>query len=333
MLLAAVPLIILLAAGFSTADNTRTLVRLVRYIVAAELVVIVLAAAVGATYEYRNRAREAKLYKPPGRLIDIGGYRLHLYCTGSGSPTIVLDFGLDGSYLDWHRVQPEIARFTRVCSYDRGGYGWSDASPRARVPSEMVQELRTALESAGEKAPYVLVGHSFGGLDALMFAHQYPSEVAAVVLVDSMHPEQRISFSWRKKFWLRMMEWTTPFGLPRWRKWCGNGPAEISGIKTAIECRSHIYATNYAQFEDLPAAAAELRELSTLKNIPLVVISRDPRPVAPSPQAEQTWQLLQAKLLKFAENSRQITAEGSGHSIPTQRPDVIVKAIRELVGK
>src|SRR5690349_10827330 len=99
VLLAAVPLLVLLAAGFSTADSTRTLLRLLRYIVASELVVIVLAAGAGAAYEYRNRVSEAKLYKPPGRLIDIGGYRLHLYCTGTGSPTVVLDFGLDGSYL------------------------------------------------------------------------------------------------------------------------------------------------------------------------------------------------------------------------------------------
>jgi len=340
ILLVGLPLLLAaLAAASSVAgqgESSRALLRSLRYLLIAELVVLVVLAAVGAAYESANARRDRETYHPPGSLIDVGGYRLHLNCSGTGGPTVVLDFGLDGSYLDWYRVQPAIAQFTRVCSYDRAGYGWSDVTGKPRLPSVMAEELHTLLSAAGEKPPYLLVAHSFGSFNALMYRHQHPNDVAGLVLVDGAHPDELLPFYFNKKVWLRMMQFTMPFGLPRWRGWCGSGPPEIARMKRAVSCQSHVYATHYAQWKAFPESANEIRRLGSLGNLPLVVISRDQnRPSAAddvvSSKREQHWSTLQRQLTGLSSNSTHVTATGSGHSIPSQRPDVIVDAVKNLV--
>lgn len=337
IVLAGLPILLAVAAWFSSSsDSSRALLRALKYVLAADLLFVVIAAGIGAIYEATNRKHDRETFHPPGKLIDVGGYRLHLYCTGEGGPTVVLEFGLDGSYLDWYKVQPQVAKFTRVCSYDRAGYGWSDPSPRPRIPSVMSEEFHSLLANAGEKPPYILVGHSLGSFDALMHAHRYPKEVAGVVLVDGAHPDELLPFYFKKKLWLRMMQFTMPVGLPRWRGWCGSGPAEIVGMKRAIGCRSHVYATHYAQWEAFPESANEVKTLGSLGDLPLTVISRDPNRSSKTgdvavPQREQHWSKLQQSLMGLSSRATHVTAEGSGHSIPVERPDVIVDAIRQLV--
>lgn len=127
--------------------------------------------------------------RPPGRLIDVGGFRLHASCAGDGSPAIVLDAALGGSSLSWSLVQPELARMSRVCSYDRAGFGWSDAGPMPRTAGRIADELRVLLDRAGVAPPFLLVGHSFGGLVMLVFARRYRRDTAGLVLVDPAHAE------------------------------------------------------------------------------------------------------------------------------------------------
>ena len=261
---------------YQNTDLGRAVVRSARNVIAIELVLLAVVAFAGMFYEASSVRREDSLIHPPGRLVDIGGYRLHLYCTGTGSPTVILDFGLDGSYLDWFYVQPQIADFARVCSYDRAGYGWSDSSSKPRLPSVMSEELHTLLADAGEKPPYILVGHSFGAFDVRMYAHKFPDEVAGVVLVDGSHPDELLPFYWQKKLWIRAMQYTMPFGLPRWRKWCGGGPFEAASVRQAIGCRSKPFATHYSQWSAFPASAQEIRKLGPMGGLPLMVISRDP---------------------------------------------------------
>ena len=126
---------------------------------------------------------------PPGRLVDLGGFRLHLHCTGAGRPSIVLDAALGASSLSWSLVQPELARMSRVCSYDRAGFGWSDAGPMPRTAGRIAEELRTLLDRGGVPPPFLLVGHSFGGLVVQIFAQRFRSETAGMVLVDPAHAE------------------------------------------------------------------------------------------------------------------------------------------------
>src|SRR5215211_7348062 len=152
-------------------------------------VIAVLAlASIGGGYETLGEAADAKAYPMPGRLIDVGGHRLHLSCTGSGPPTVVLEPGGGGmsSILGW--IAPAVARNTRVCVYDRAGRGWSEPASTAQDGAQIVTDLHTLLQRGHVPGPYVLAGHSFGGLYVLIFAARYPNEVAGMVLVDSTAP-------------------------------------------------------------------------------------------------------------------------------------------------
>jgi pimeloyl-ACP methyl ester carboxylesterase len=134
-----------------------------------------------------------RAFAPPGRLIDVGGFRLHLNCSGQGNPTVILESALGGSSLSWSLVQPPVARFGHVCSYDRAGFGWSDAGPLPRTASRIAEELRTLLDRGSVAPPFVLVGHSFGGLVMCIFARRYSRDVSGLVLVDPAHPEDWIN--------------------------------------------------------------------------------------------------------------------------------------------
>lgn len=128
-------------------------------------------------------------YPPPGQLIDVGGHHLHLHCAGRGSPAVIFDAALGGSSLSWSLVQPAIARLTRACSYDRAGFAWSDAGPLPRTAGRIADELRVLLDRGGVPPPYLLVGHSYGGLVMRIFTARHRADVAGLVLVDPAHPE------------------------------------------------------------------------------------------------------------------------------------------------
>ena len=130
--------------------------------------------------------------RPPGRLLDLGGHRLHVHCTGGGSPVVVVENGLGDFSFDWVLVQARVSRFTRICTYDRAGYAWSDPGPKPRTFAQINLELRDALRTLGERGPFVLVGHSFGGPVVRQFAAAYPDATAGMVLVDSVFEDQRV---------------------------------------------------------------------------------------------------------------------------------------------
>src|SRR5688572_6772992 len=150
--------------------------------------------ALGAAWQavLSNRERSTT---PPGKLVDIGGYRLHLWCMGTGSPTVILESGLSGGAFEWGYVQPVVARQQRVCSYDRAGLGYSDPGPRPRTTKQMVRELGALLDSAGIDDQLVLVGQSYGGFNVRVFATQHPARVAGIVLADTSHEDQRRRFA------------------------------------------------------------------------------------------------------------------------------------------
>jgi pimeloyl-ACP methyl ester carboxylesterase len=311
-------------------DLARNCARAFRIVLAIEVAALVIIAFIGLRYERRARQQDAAQFHPPGKLVDVGGYRLHVYCTGSGGPTVILEHGHRATYLDWYRVQPEIAQFARVCSFDRAGYGWSDPSPRNRIPSVMADELRSALQAAGEKPPYVLVGHSFGAMDAIMFAHKFADEVIGVVLVDGSTPESLYRASLRTRLWFRMMQLTMPFGLPRWRGWLDAGPKETVAIKRALTCRPQFIETIFREDAAFPATARELREITSLGSVPAVVIARDPARGSNS-QSEARHAQQQRKLAQLSTNSRLAVADGSAHDVPLARPDVVVQAVKSLL--
>ena len=142
-------------------------------------------AVAGAIYQAIATELAERAYPPPGEMVDVGGYSLHINCVGQGSPTVVLDAGSGGFSAQWVRVQREVSGTTRVCSYDRAGMGWSEMGPEPRDARQISSELHTLLGKAGIEGPYVLVGHSFGGMYMQTYAARYPDEVAGVALVDS----------------------------------------------------------------------------------------------------------------------------------------------------
>jgi pimeloyl-ACP methyl ester carboxylesterase len=179
------------ATGSKLSSKHRRILHWVKIIGLGSVGVVLVLARAGAAYQWIAHNRDMCLNPPPGQLVDVGGYRMHLYCIGQGSPTVVLDSGLGDSWLPWYKVQPPIAQFTRVCSYDRAGLGWSDPSPHPRTSKMIAEELHTLLHKAGMAGPFVLAGHSMGGMNVRMYARLFPAEVAGVVLVDSVHPDQQ----------------------------------------------------------------------------------------------------------------------------------------------
>src|SRR6185503_1985905 len=143
---------------------------------------------------FSNQTTAARDYPPPGKMVDIGGYKLHINCSGKGGPTVVMIAGGGDFSFDWSLVQPKVAQFTRVCSYDRAGLAWSDPGPTPRTMRQDAYELHRLIEAAHIKAPYVLIGHSLGGLIARVYEEQYPDEVAGMVLVDPTHEDTVLIF-------------------------------------------------------------------------------------------------------------------------------------------
>jgi pimeloyl-ACP methyl ester carboxylesterase len=158
-------------------------------VAAVPIVAVLLLASVGGGYETVRESLDASAYPMPGRLIDVGGHRLHLNCTGSGSPTVVLEAGGGASSSDFAWIAPVVARDTTVCTYDRAGRGWSDATDTAQDGTHIAADLYTLLDRAQVPGPYLLAGHSFGGLYVQSFAAQFPDRVAGMVLLDSTAPK------------------------------------------------------------------------------------------------------------------------------------------------
>jgi pimeloyl-ACP methyl ester carboxylesterase len=157
------------------------------------VITLLVLCAVGVVYQTIATELDKRIYPAPGQLVDVGGYRLHLYCTGTtikGSPTVILEQGGGGMALAWFLVQPEVAKTTRVCAYDRAGLGWSEPGPQPRNGQAIARDLHTLLNTADIPGPYVLAGHSYGGLFVRAYAVQYPSDVAGLVLLDAAHADQ-----------------------------------------------------------------------------------------------------------------------------------------------
>ena len=190
-----------------SSSTPRRLIRRIGKALLVLVVVLLVLAVAGAIYQAIATELAERAFPPPGEMVDVGGHSLHINCVGQGSPTVVLDAASGGFSAQWVRVQREVSGTTRVCAYDRAGMGWSEMGPEPRDAKQITGELHTLLGKAGIKGPYVLVGHSFGGMYMQTYAHRYPDEVAGVALVDSptepdqfsQRPEARNSYEPRKQ--------------------------------------------------------------------------------------------------------------------------------------
>ncbi|HZW28003.1 MAG TPA: alpha/beta hydrolase [Trueperaceae bacterium] len=302
---------------------------------------------------------QPELPPAPGQLVDVGGRNLHVYCVGDGSPTVVLEAGLGDGSINFRALQTRIAAFTRVCAYDRAGYGWSDEAEDARDLEAIVADLHALLEGAGEEGPYVLAGHSLGGLIALGYAKARPGDVVGVVLIDSSHPHQMDRLA-------AVPELVTAQEL------------EIEGLAAAIDMAESgglppdavrpnappvlapalqdEWARLFVQPKQLRAAVAEFRALDAtlaqaaaaldLGDLPVTVVSRGVGVEGQLPaealealgltpdvlrRAEEIWSGLQQDLLNVSTSSKRVVAERSPHYVYYQQPALVVAAVRELV--
>jgi pimeloyl-ACP methyl ester carboxylesterase len=298
----------------------------------------------------------------PGRLVSIGTHRLHLHCSGSGSPPVVFDAALGGSSLSWTYVQPAVAEFTTGCAYDRAGFGWSDAGPMPRTAARIAAELHELLTVARIAPPYVLVGHSFGGLSIRAYASRHPSDVAGLVFVDPAHPE----------------EWREPSTADRERldrgiTLCRRGavaaklgiaslvarlasagaldlargiaasvsrrtlhqqdeeilapvtrlPMEVRAVLRWMWTQPRYFEALGSQIEHVCASAAGIDLDPDYGSLPLITISA----TATNPARLA----LHEALARRSSRGRHTVARDSGHWIPLDEPDIVVQAIRDIV--
>lgn len=302
------------------------------------------------------RAREAArpTHRPLGELVDVGGYRLHLYKTGEGSPTVLLEASSGGWSLDWSLVQPGVAAFSRVCSYDRAGFGWSDAGPKPRTSGQIAKELRLLTRNAGVEGPYVLVGASFGGHVVRQFAHENPGQTVGMVLLDAKHEamSSRMPPAWAQSETsfaraFRFMALLSKIGLLRLAgRWMGDraAPPGLEKLPDALRdtylqvgYRSKYFDATLDELAAAPESDAQVRAAGSLGDIPLVVIRHGvPEMFAAMPadqaeKAEAVWVELQAALSRLSSRGRLIVAERSGHDIQLDQPDLVVEAVREVI--
>jgi pimeloyl-ACP methyl ester carboxylesterase len=324
----------------ATQSNRRALVPSIVVIMVSGVLLLAIA---GSIYQSTDSARDRRAHPMPGQLIDVGGYKMHIDCmdssTGKQAPTVILDAGLGDTYTSWRKVQPQIAQFARVCSYDRAGLGYSDASPRPRTSRDFAEELHTLLHNARIHGPLILVGHSLGGYNVRLYASLYRSEVAGMVLVDSSHPEQQkrlpptlndIDAGWIRE--QEFLEFVMPFGIPRLLGFCG-GDAEVR----AAECNFRNVHESIAELKAISQSAAQTATTGSLGDMPLAVLSSDPntpQPDIPEDLVEPTnnaWQQMQKELAQLSTHSTHVIAKNSGHYIQLDRPDLVIEAVRNVV--
>jgi pimeloyl-ACP methyl ester carboxylesterase len=329
------------------------------------LIILALAAALiasGAIYQALGLAADRRRYPPPGRLVDMGGHRLHLIERGSG-PAVVFESGISATCLNWTRVRGEVERFARACAYDRAGLGWSDLAASPRTALAIIDDLHALLEAARIPKPCILVGHSFGGLLVRAYAAKYPAEVAALVLVDPLAPREWLNASPAHVRMLRLGvklsrrgAWLARIGVVRAalallmsggrlvpklvaRASSGRGESVISRIVGEVRkmppetwpmvrahwCEPKSFLGMAAYLESLPRSAAQAAELSVPAMIPMTVLS------ASNSTPEQLEE--REAIARRSPRGRHIVARKSGHWIQLDEPELVVEAIREAIGE
>jgi pimeloyl-ACP methyl ester carboxylesterase len=294
--------------------------------------------------------------KPLGQLVDLGGYKLHLLCTGKGSPTVVMSAGSGDFSFDWDLVQPKIAEFTQVCSYDRAGEAWSDLGPKPRTRKQEASDLHRLLLSAGIRAPYVLVGHSLGGLVVQAYGADYPTDLVGMVLIDASNGNSMLNINGRLA---RMREFSQDRPVPGPRSMVtptdGLSPEEIQGIEDSIKKYDFMRPTIDPPYDKLPADVQKLQlwaisqpkhwvatqneyfgeegealyEWSRKSECPLgdmdlIVLSR-------GKDLDEEHTKIEEELTQLSRRGQLTIVKGAGHHIQIDEPQAVVDAVRKIV--
>lgn len=330
--------------------------------VLALLLTVVL--AIVAFQGSRAKAALRAQYPPPGQMVDVGGYKMHVYCQGSGSPTVVLVSGAGDFSLTWSLVQPEVAQITQVCAYDFARFGWSERGPNAPTADNIVTELHTLLTNAGVEGPYVLVGHSIGGPYVRAYASHYPEEVVGMVLVDdsgddqaariaaarASHENEDGGFNLNEKITpllqelaLRLLEGLDTLGILAMSQTFPGSlppmPEEVLKVyKGVMLSNDSFFAAYREQGTYLEDSMAEVHSMNitSLGDIPLVVLSAQkwvlpPGFVLSAEEMAEIWVEMHAELAALSSRGEVVPAEESSHFIQCDQPGLVIEAIRGVI--
>ena len=286
---------------------------------------LIVAALSGATYQWLTTRQELAATPPPGHLVDIGGYRLHLWCTGDGAPAVILDTGLGGSSAGWGFVQPDVARFTRVCSYDRAGMGYSDPGPSPRTARRIANELAELLARSGIPGPVVLVGTSIAGFDVRVFASDHPERVAGLVLVDASHEDDAHEVPRMARFvpLLSTIGVLRLVGVSFGQEIESLAPS-VRQFAQATRFRAAGYQAAADEITHIRESAEEVRSSRRKLTIPVLVVTG-------ARGADENWRRLQQDQASLSERGCLIIAQQSGHVVAADQPEIVVDAIRTAV--
>jgi pimeloyl-ACP methyl ester carboxylesterase len=336
----------------------KSISRLFRKGALALLIIVVVLALIGAMYQVIGNWRDGRRFPQRGRTVRAGPLKINLDCSGSGSPTVILEQGGGMPALGWMKVQPQIARFTRVCSYDRAGYGWSEPGPMPRSIPRLANELKALLDASGEKGPYVMAAVSLGGPIVRLYAGLYPKDVAGVILVDASHEDQQkrvqsvqppelIAESNREvASYERWEPLRRPFmlylGIERFM--VHSIPQAPEAPQTFLE--EYLYLSQKPGFQE--TVASEIRSLPesssalhavNLGDRPLIVLTAGKMTFTPEPfltkeiedKIRNVWiHELQAEQARLSTRGKQIIVPDSGHVIMFERPEAVISAIHEV---
>lgn len=308
----------------------------------------------GASYQFISTKSDEKAYPPLGQMVDVGGYKVHLHSTGSGGPAVILEAGLGCISSDWGLVQPEIAKFTKVVSYDRAGTGWSEPSPFPRTSQQIVEELHTLLQKANIPKPYILVGHSFGGTNVQLYAATYPDEVQGIVLVDSCHEEQErrlppnpIEGQMKLMQSPKAVYLMSTFGISRLisqmylKAMMLFLPEPMLNTHLALCSTTKHGCTISAEVSSLTESLKQLEnaDRSRIMYKPCYVLTAGLEtdmtklgvPQERMHELQVVWNELQVDLAGKFNDVRHLVAENSDHMIPWHQPELVVQAVKELM--
>jgi len=279
---------------------------------------------------------------PSGKMYQVGGHRMHLYCIGSGQPTIVLEPGLGPAtdVLSWSSLQAKLATIARVCSYDRAGLGWSEPKEGRRDADQVAADLHALLDQGGVSRPLLLVGASYGGIYIRDYTAHFPEEVTGLVFLDSSTPWQEERFralardagESHEARRMALLHALYLLGIARWRGWCGRPvPGLDARAGKALgedACIAHYEGVR--EFLSMTESSAEVGRTGSFDALPVLIFSHDPGP-QPWADRETLWNTMQEELKKLSTRSRRIIARRSGHAVHVDREDLVVREVGVFV--
>lgn len=308
----------------------------------ALIILLIALPTAGFLYETVMAAGDDQRFPPTGQLISVDGHQMHIRCMGQGSPTIIFESGLGGWSDHWSKVQPEVGAFTRACSYDHAGLGWSESSNEPRTQEQIATELHDLLIAAHIQPPYILVGHSLGGKAIRLFEAKYPDEVAGMVFVDARDeaveptnrtPEQNAEDRAAYESSLNIYRILRQFGARLFALQVAHivdpstktMPDDLVYRLAIFGTRERTLQTEIAESRESTANDDQLRAAVVPAKLPVFVLTADE-----SLAGWDVWKIGQQHLATLSSNSQWITVKNTSHNIPNDQPQVVIDAVRHV---